>query len=253
MLTNSQHRELPNLGERTARRYRVELRKLLDTASAKAILTITLVAAPAGIPLALLLDPTGRPGAREMAATGLGLAAYILPLLAILSITGEWRLHTVLTTYTLDSARTAVLVAKVAALTTVVVGSVVIANVAGVVTASLLGLPVESPAAVLSGAAGMLVGMTGIALVGVGFGSSLLNTPLAIVLYLTLPPAVPQLLAQIPAMTSVVPYLDIHTPLITQIQTATTPNPAGSTIAALLWIVAPITIGFIRNAHSDIG
>lgn len=252
MLPNTQTRQLPNHGERTARRYLVELRKLLDTTSAKAILTITLVAAPAGIPLALLLDPNGRPDATELAANGLGLAAYILPLLAILSITGEWRLHTVLTTYTLDSNRTAVLLAKVAALLTVVVGSVSIANIAGVVAASLLGLPVPPPAALLAGAAGMLVGMTGIALIGVGFGAALLNTPLAIVLYLTLPPAVPQLLGQIPAMTSLVPYLDIHTPLITQIQTATTPNPTASTIAALLWIAAPITIGFIRNARSDI-
>jgi hypothetical protein len=252
MLLTPQPSDLPGLGERAVRRYLVELRKLLDTTSAKALLAITMLAAPAGIPLALLLDPTGRPDATEMAANGLGLAAYILPLLAILSITGEWRLRSVLTTYTLDSNRTAVLVAKTTALLTVVLGAVLVANIAGVTTASLLGLPVRPAPALLAGAAGMLVGMTGIALVGVGFGASLLNTPLAIVLYLSLPPAIPQLLSQLPAMTAVVPYLDIHGPLIAQIHAGTTPNPATTTVAALLWIAIPITIGFARNARSDI-
>lgn len=253
MISTTQPRQLPNLGARAAVRYQVELRKLLDTPSAKAILAITMLAAPAGIPLALLLDPNGRPDASSMAANGLGLAAYILPLLAILSITGEWRLHTVLVTYALDSGRTAVLLAKVAALVTVVVGTVAIANIAGVVAASLLGLPVRTPAASLAAAVGMLVGMTGIALVGVAFGASLLNTPLAIVLYLTLPPAVPQLLGQLPAMATLAPYLDIHSPLLARIQDTAVANPAASAVAALLWIVVPVAVGIVRNARSDIG
>jgi len=243
---------LPNLGSRAVGRYTIELRKLLDTPSAKAILAITMAAATAGIPLALALDPAGATDAGSLAANGLGLAAYILPLLAILSITGEWRLRTVLSTYTLDSARSAVLLAKCAAVLTVVVGSVVLANLAALVTAAVVGLPAPTPADLAAAATGMLIGMTGIALVGVGFGSALQNTPLAIVLYLTLPPAVPQLLAQIAGMAGVVPYLDVHSPLILQLHGIAPQDPPASSIAAAIWIVAPLTIGFVRNARSDI-
>ena len=252
MTTLLHPRPLPSTGERALRRYTVELRKLLDTPSALAILAITLAAGPAAILLTLLLEPGRTVDSTGLAGEALGLVAYILPLLAILSITGEWRLRTVLSTYTLDSARTAVLAAKCTAILTVVAVCVLAANIAAGLAAPLVGLPTPAPARLLVVGAGMLAGMAGIALVGAGFGASLLNTPLAIILYLTLPPAVPQLLGRVPALRDVVPFLDVHTPLLTLIRSGVQATPVPSVIAGLLWIGLPLLVGFVRNATRDV-
>lgn len=245
-------RALPHLGARARRRYAVELRKLLDTPSALAILAITLFAGPAAIVLSLFLEPATAGDPIGLAGQALGLVAYLVPLLAILSITGEWRLRTALSTYTLDSARTAVLAAKCAALLTVVAGSVVVVAAAATAATLALGQPAPPLTRLLGAAGGMLAGTAGIALLGAGFGSALMNTPLAIVLYLTLPPAVPQLLGQVPQLSGVVPFLDVHTPLLALIRSGDHPHPLASVVAVLLWVVVPVAVGFFRNATRDV-
>lgn len=248
MTTLPAPRALPGPVARALRRYLVELRKLLDTPSALAILAITLFAGPAAIALSLFLEPATAGDPIGLAGQALGLVAYLVPLLAILSITGEWRLRTALSTYTLDSARTAVLAAKGAALLTVVAASVIVVAAAATAATLALGQFAPPPTRLLGAAVGMLAGTAGIALVGAGFGAALLNTPLAIVLYLSLPPAVPQLLGRVPQLAGLVPFLDIHTPLLTLIRSGDQAHPAASTVAALLWIAVPVAVGFVRNA-----
>lgn len=232
-------------------RYLIEVRKLLDTRSALAVLIATIAVSLLAIALVVLTTP-GPVTVAGLAQNSVGLVAYVLPLLAILTVTSEWRQRTALGTYTLDPNRSGVLAAKGAALTTVVGVVAVVVLVASCVTVAILGERLPLPLDLLALLGWMVLGMAGIALIGYGLAAAVLNAPVAITLYLIAPPLLPQLATQITALAPAAPFLDIHGPLLGLVQGSVPQNLAAFVVAALLWLVAPVAIGFVRNAQSDV-
>lgn len=242
----------PMLWQRPLLRYRSELRKLLDTRSALAVLMATVGVSLLAIGLIVATEDAAQLDVPLLARNATGLVAYFVPLLAILTITGEWRQRTVLGTYALDPSRTAVLAAKCVALLTVVVVAAVVAVAEAYVTVAALGRPLPSLADALGLLAWMLLAMSGTALVGVGLAAMVLNTPLAMVLYLVAPQLLPQLLAETRALEWAAPYVDIHRPLMGVLH-GELPSDAGAfVVSLLLWVVIPIGVGVVRNAHADV-
>jgi len=111
----------------------VELRKMFDTRSGfwlMASLVILGVAATVGT---VLFAPDERLTHNTFAAAIGFPMTIVLPMIAILSITGEWSQRTGLTTFTLVPHRGRMLVAKIAASIIVAVAAMLVALVAGVV------------------------------------------------------------------------------------------------------------------------
>lgn len=181
-----------------------------------------------------------------------GLVASALPLLAVLTVAGEWHQRTVLVSYALDPNRTAVLAAKCLALLTVMAAAGAITVAEAWLTVLALGGTLPAPVELL-----LLLGWTQLALaamtlVGVGLAAMLLSVPLAMVVYLIAPQLVPQLVAQIGPVAAAAPYLDVVGPVLGLLHGATPENPLAFGSAVLVWIVLPLTIGVLRNARADV-
>ncbi len=233
-------------------RYRIELRKLADTRSARAVLGITLGASLLALGLNVATEPWSGLTVPGLARNAAGLVASVLPLLAVLTVAGEWRQRTVGVSYALDPNRTAVLAAKCLALLTVVVA-------AGALTVAGAWLTVFALGGMLPGAAELpalfgwtLLALGAMTLVGVGLAAMLLNVPLAMVIYLIAPQLLPQLVAQLDPVAAAAPYLDVLGPLLGLLHGARPVNLLAFGSAVSLWIVLPLTVGVIRNARSDI-
>ncbi|GAA2207472.1 hypothetical protein GCM10009850_029300 [Nonomuraea monospora] len=167
---------------------RVETRKLLDTRTSL-IMTAILVAGALALVTgrALLAGPIGLSSLANTAALVPGM---LLPVLGILTVTGEWSHRTALTTFTLEPRRGRVLAAKCL--------PVLGAAVAACLLALLVAVPMTAVnAAVQGGAAdwrlepGPLLGWIATIVLsvaqGLALGMLLLNAPAAIVIYLVGP------------------------------------------------------------------
>ncbi|GAA1733940.1 ABC transporter permease [Luedemannella helvata] len=230
----------PSLGRLTV----VELRKLVDTRSGRWLLiTIAVLAAVVATLQAIFSEPGDRTFANFYLVSVFPVA-LLLPVLGILLVTSEWSQRTALTTFTLVPKRHRVAAAKV---TVAVIASVVAVPaslaVATVATAASSG-EWTFHAQLLWGAA--LAHAIGV-LMGVGFGMLLLNSPLAIVVYLILPTLWTILGATIRSLNTVAQWLD------TTITTAPLFEPemtggqwARLGVSVAVWALLPLVAGMIR-------
>jgi ABC-2 type transport system permease protein len=116
-----------------ARVSRVELRKMFDTRSGFWLMASIVIAAVLSTVATILFAPDADLTYYTFAkAIGFPMTV-ILPIIAILSITGEWSQRSGLTTFTLVPHRNRVILAKVIASVTVGVAAMLIALVIGVV------------------------------------------------------------------------------------------------------------------------
>jgi ABC-2 type transport system permease protein len=116
-----------------ARVSRVELRKMFDTRSGFWLMASIVIAALVSTVATILFAPDADLTYYTFAkATGFPMTV-ILPIIAILSITGEWSQRSGLTTFTLVPHRNRVILAKVIASVTVGVAAMLVALVIGVV------------------------------------------------------------------------------------------------------------------------
>lgn len=231
----------------------VETRKLLDTRSAK-IMTLVLIALTVAAIVAR--GVVSGPRLHTLVGTaGIGFGT-LLPVLGILSVTGEWSHRTALTTFALEPRRLRVLVAKclpplIAAVAASVFAVLVAVPVTAVV-AAVRDVPATwevAPVALLGWAAAnvLVVGM------GLAVGMLLLNAPAAIVICLSTP-LLGNLVSGLGATGELVAeWVDLNH--------ATTPLMAGDltggdaarlAVSVLLWIVVPMTIGVVRVIRKDV-
>ncbi|WP_125648615.1 ABC transporter permease [Nonomuraea sp. WAC 01424] len=231
----------------------VESRKLVDTRSGRAIAAIMLTLSVVAI--------AGRATAAEphlslLAGTaGLGYGT-LLPVLAILTMTGEWSQRTALTTFALEPRRGRVLVAKclpplVVALAAPLVALLVALPVTAVASA-VRDVPAVwevSPGAVL----GLAVTTALTAAEGLGMGMLLLNAPAAIVICLS-NSVVWSAVAQLgDTGATAAGWLDLnHTtdPLLNGQLTGG--DAARLAVSATVWIVAPLVAGSIRVIRKEV-
>ncbi|WP_433390474.1 ABC transporter permease [Micromonospora sp. KLBMP9576] len=233
----------------------VELRKLVDTrAGLWLLITIGLLAA-AIVVVQLVWAPDAEQDFANFFLPTLLPVGVLLPVLGILSVTGEWSQRTALTTFALVPRRGRVIAAKLAA--------TVLAALASV----LVGLAVAAVGTLVAGATGgagtwrfegtlllhaALFQVINV-LMGVGFGLLLLNTPLAIVGYLVLPIIWSVLGGMIRSLSGPAGWLDTARtmePLLTPDVTAGQWARLG--VSLLVWLVAPLVAGLIRTLRREV-
>ncbi|MEV6515501.1 ABC transporter permease [Micromonospora chalcea] len=241
----------PSLARLTA----VELRKLADTRAGRWLLiAIGLIAAVIVVVQLFVLDAPDQTFTAFFTPSLLPVG-LLLPVLGILSITGEWSQRTALTTFALVPRRERVIVAKLAA--------VVLAALASVLV-SLAVAAVGTLAARATGGAGTwafdwqllphaAVFQVASVLMGAAFGLLLLNTPLAIVTYLLLPTVWSLLAAMISALREPARWLDTSytmEPLLGAEMTGGQWGRLGVSLA--VWVLLPLVAGLLRTLRREV-
>ncbi|HEY0698871.1 MAG TPA: ABC transporter permease [Micromonospora sp.] len=235
---------------------RVELRKLADTRAGLWLLVAIGLVAAVIVVVQLAVLPDDRQTFVTFFQPSLLPVGVLLPVLGILSVTGEWSQRTALTTFALVPQRYRVVTAKIAALVVAalvsVLASVVVAAVGTLAAAATGGAGTWSAEASLFWHAAVFQMIN--ALIGVGFGLLLLNTPLAIVLYLLLPTVWAMLGGMVDALHEPARWLD--TAVTMEPLTTGADMTAGQwgrlAVSLLVWLVLPLTAGLVRVMRREV-
>ncbi|MFC9982077.1 ABC transporter permease [Gordonia sp. NPDC127522] len=244
-----------------SRLVRVELRKLVDT-RAGFWLTASIGVIAAIVVIAMLIANRNSPENLNLGQF-FGMmnipTAIILPILAILLVTGEWSQRTALTTFTLEPRRQRVVGAKLVAALLTAVAAVAVALILGVIGNGIAGLAFTDPAGswdlTLAGFVNSFVSQTFGLLLGFGFAALILNTPGAIVAYFALPTA-------LTVVSQLVPWFKDN--LGQWVDTGLTNVPfqegdwatggewARMLVSAVIWIGLPLAFGVLRILRSEV-
>ncbi|HWE59719.1 MAG TPA: ABC transporter permease [Solirubrobacteraceae bacterium] len=240
----------PGLGRLIA----VELRKMVNTRSGFWV--------PIGVTLVtLLVAIIGSTNHGGTSATFVHIfnissrpGAFLLPVMGILLICGEWSQRTTLTTFTLVPSRRRVIAAKFGASAIVSTLALAVCLVFTLVCASTLGhapggagsLPWQ---VILQGWLELTAGMA----MGLAFGAAFLMSAPAIVAYLLLPVVWNGIIGGISALDGVARWLDSGdtlNPLTLHALSGTEWAHVAATLA--FWIGIPMLIGWARIGRGDI-
>ncbi|MEV4455131.1 ABC transporter permease [Microbispora sp. NPDC049633] len=231
----------------------VEARKLADTRSGKIIAMVML-----GLVIASIAARGVVVGPKSQTLVGTaGIAlGTLLPVLAILTMTGEWAHRTALTTFVLEPRRHRVLAAKCL--------PPLLAAVALSLFAMLVAVPITAVVAEVRNIPAdwgvqpiWLLGWTGVnvlvAAQGLALGTLLLNAPAAIVISLSTPVlwAVVGRLGSVGA--GLAEWLDLNTtcaPLVSGDMTWS--EGARLAASAAFWIVLPMAAGLVRVLRREV-
>ena len=232
----------------------VELRKLADTRAGLWLLIVIGLASAATA--AILLFAGSGP---DQTFTGFVSFAQVpsgvlLPVLGILSMTGEWSQRTALTTFTLTPRRGRVIAAKLIAAAAIGVLAAVATFAVGALATLLAGVTGDggawtADAGVLAQCVLMQVLFV---LMGSAFGALLMNTPLAIVAYFTLP-MVWSLVGGMKSVEKAAAWLDLNLtsgPLTEAVLTGG--QWARLAVSAAVWIVVPLVAGTVRVMRREV-
>lgn len=179
----------------------------------------------------------------------------LLPVLGILSITGEWSQRTALTTFALVPRRGRVIVAKLVAMVLAALASVLVSL--GVAAAGTLVAAATGGAgtwrmewALVLHAVALQVANV---LMGAGFGLLLLNTPLAIVGYLLLPTVWSILGEMIRPLRGPAGWLDTGRTMEPLLTPDVTAGQWGRfAVSLLVWLAVPLVAGLIRTLRREV-
>jgi ABC-2 type transport system permease protein len=230
---------------------RVEWSKATDTRAARWLIAVTVFLTVA-ITLVPLLDT------RDVDQDFRGYSGYVstpmyflLPIVAILTLTSEWTQRTAMATFTQEPRRLRVLSAKiVVTLVMAVLSAVLVAvvSVAGLAISDAIGRDVSlhlAPGLL----AGLLLYIVASLLVGVAFGAALQNSPAAIVLSLVLPTVV----GILGALTNVIKnWFDTGTTFDWLLNGRFAGHGGGIVVSALVWIAVPLLVGVWRTARREV-
>jgi ABC-type transport system involved in multi-copper enzyme maturation permease subunit len=238
-----------------ARLTRVELRKLADTRAGLWLLIVIGLAAAGTAVIMLAAAPDDQQAFQELFSFGLFPAAVLLPVLGILSMTSEWSQRTALTTFTLTPARGRVVAAKLLAAVLIAVATTAAAAALSA-GANLIAIGTGGDgswhiSAALVGQ--LLVNQVVFVLMGSAFGALLMNSPLAIVLYLVIPTLWSVLGEMVKWLHTAAGWLDINltsTPLSEPGMTGEQWARFG--VAVLVWVALPLLLGTVRVLRREV-
>jgi ABC-type transport system involved in multi-copper enzyme maturation permease subunit len=228
----------------------VELRKLVDTRAGRWLLiTVAAVAAALAAVVAIWGKPEEQTFENFFAMSALPIA-LLLPVLGILLVTSEWSQRTALTTFTLVPRRHRVATAKLVAAGLAAIASVPVSlAVAALATAASGGEWSFRAELIPNTALAQLVGV----LMGLGFGMVLLNSALAIVVYLVLPTAWTVLGATIESLQKAASWLDTGATTVTLFEPHMTAGDwARLGVSAAVWVLLPLVVGLLRVERREI-
>ncbi len=239
----------------------VELRKLVDT-RAGFWLTASIGVIAAVIMVAMLIANRNDPENLNLGEF-FGLmnipTAIILPILAILLVTGEWSQRTALTTFTLEPRRERIIGAKLVASLITGVAAVAVALVLGIIGNSIAAIVFADPAGAwgltVAGFVNSFVIQAFGLLLGFGFAALILNTPGAVVAYFALPTALSVVSELVPWFKdNLGQWVDTtltHMPVQSG-EWATGGEWARLLVSGLIWIALPLGIGLVRVMRSEV-
>ncbi|MBU2669375.1 ABC transporter permease [Actinoplanes bogorensis] len=233
----------------------VELRKLADTRAGLWLLIIIALATAGTSAIQIGWADDADQNLAGFFGFALLPSAILLPVLGILSMTAEWSQRTALTTFTLVPARERVIVAKLLAGTLIAIASTVAMMViaaAGNLLAGALGGDGgwDIPGSLIWQGMAMQILFV---LMGMAFGALLLNSPLAIVLYLALPMVWGILGSTISALRDASGWLDINTTTAAMTEAGMTGGEwARVGVSAAVWVLLPLMIGIVRVLRREI-
>ncbi|MFF5076859.1 ABC transporter permease [Actinoplanes sp. NPDC000266] len=233
----------------------IELRKLADTRAGLWLLIVIAFATAATSAIMIGWAPDEEQTFQEFFQFGLLPSSVLLPVLGILSMTGEWSQRTALTTFTLVPARGRVIAAKLIAGVLIATASTAAALALSAV-ANLLGAALGGDGSwsmdgslVWQGAGLQVI----FVLMGIGFGALLLNTPLAIVAFFAVPMVWSILGGTIKALKTAAEWIDINTTTTAMSEPAMTSGEwARVGVSAAVWVVLPLALGVWRVLRREV-
>lgn len=229
----------------------VELRKLADTRAGMWLLVVIGLGAVVTTTIMLIFADGKDQTLNGFLQFGLLPASVLLPVLGILSMTGEWTQRTALATFTLVPVRGRILVAKVAAGVLIAVVTTAAALLLAVVGELIAGGHHWDLTAALTGQA--VLSLVAYMLVGLGFGAALMNSALAIVVYLVLPTVWSILTSMIKSLRHVAQWVDLgmaSTPLASPGVTGVEWARFG--VAVAIWAGLALAVGFVRAMRREV-
>ena len=233
----------------------VELRKLADTRSGLWLLIVIALAAAATAVIMIAAAPAEEQTFAGLLSFGLFPASVLLPVLGILSMTSEWSQRTALTTFTLSPARWRVIVAKlIAAVLIAIATTAAAAALSAVGNLVAIGTGGDGSWHIDAALVGqLLVNQVVFVLMGSAFGALLMNSPLAIVLFLVIPTLWTALGEMVSWLRTAAGWVDIN---LTSVPLSE-PGMTGEQwtrfgVAALVWVVLPLVLGTVRVLRREV-
>ena len=235
-----------------SRLVRVEWAKATDTRAARWLLALVALST-AGMMLVPVLAPTtfDQTYASYLRVGALGLT-ILLPVVAILMLTGEWSHRSVITTFTQEPRRIRVLNAQLAVSLALGGGGAVFG---GVVTAAGVGLAAASGRAVeanltIGAVIGYLLFVLLNVLAAVALGALLQSSATAIAASFALPAAFAVLGT---ASTLVSDWIDMSTTWNWVLENDWAGHVPQISVSVLFWVAIPLAAGVGRTIHRDVG
>jgi len=229
----------------------VELRKMTDTRSGRAVLAGA-VAATVAVLTWKVVQPS-IPAAFDNYSRGVAtLIAFITPLLGLLAMTAEWTQRTALTTFTLAPRRLPVLAAKYVAALTLALG-VLAVGLAMALAATALGGALHGPAD-LTGAVGDVRGAVILVVLQVtmaaAFGALAANTPAAITAFLLAPTMWATASTQL--LGGAAPWFDVFAAYDRLASDHPFGHLAQTGTAMAIWVALPAAVGLAVSLRREV-
>ena len=242
-----------------ARLTAVELRKSVDTRASQWLLVTVLALTAAACAVQLGVAAPQERTFTTLLTVAQVPASILVPVVAILAVTGESSTRSILLTATLVPDRVRLGLAKLAAVMVLVLAvTAAVAVLAAAATA--VGVAIGGPArpwavepALLGGVA---LSQVLLGLVGVGLGLLLVSSPLAIVTYFVLPTVLTALGALVQRLAEPLSWVDLNAALAP----LTLADPAAMSggqwgrlaVSTAVWGLLPLVVGLVRLRRRDI-
>ncbi|WP_447643225.1 ABC transporter permease [Nocardioides zeae] len=246
----------------------VEVRKLLDTRSGRWLLIVQAALITIGsLVLAVVIARNdGTAGLFDFTSIAGGVTQLLLPVMAIMAVTTEWSQRTNMATFTLEPRRGRVVLAKALAAVLVGLAALVVAVGIGAVMTGVSGLlGAETnwdprPEMLLGFAVLQVMSL----LIGFAFGTLLLNTPAAIVLYIAFYTIIPGIIAAAASLMSwfedVRPWIDFNMAIMPLSDFGQPDSELGFgavewpefTTSVALWFGLPLVLGVLRMLRAEV-
>lgn len=182
----------------------------------------------------------------------------LLPVLGVLSVTGEWGQRTNMVTFALEPRRSRVVVAKLATGVIMALGAALTALTIGFVALSVFDLVGGTASWVFSGqalGAFALLQLIGV-LTGFAFGMLILNTPAAIVSYFAYSFLLPTVFMAGASLwdwaESIRPWIDFNYVQEPMMQGSLDIDWLQFVVTTAIWFVAPVALGARRLLRAEI-
>jgi ABC-type transport system involved in multi-copper enzyme maturation permease subunit len=241
-----------------ARLVAVELRKTVDTRSARWLLAVVLLLPVVGC--AVTIGTAGAPGVgfTDLFSLSALLASILLRVVAILTVTAEFTTRSITTSALLEPRRLRLGLAKVAAVTVLALAvSAALVVVAAAMTAvsAAFGSPLDpwavEPAAVLGTSAHLVL----LALVGVALGLLLTSSALAVVCWFVAPTALSLTAGLVESLAGPLGWVDTAT--FTALDglgavPVTGEQWARMAVTTAVWVVLPGAAGLVRLSRREL-